>query len=342
MIPSSDSINIDKLGKGGTITTDTCNAAQKVRRLLVEYINGTVNEQDCMQHLRNVWINGVAIAVNKYMLEFLEESLDDISSFLRVSPDLAQVIRAFHKEFSLTANYPKGHGEKFKSWMQKRYPKEFLMHAERATGSRQDIITMGAGPVYWNRRFSVEFLDDVLRVKGASNILQENLFTVLSSVEMIASSRFFSILHLAICLPFRWLTGNTHKLAHHGWGARSMGRAVDLIHGACKEIVDDVSLIHDESFMLHIFDNLRSELPEFDAYLKYEFENKKTEYVEASSTMAVPLKELIKEIFRPVDEDNRDSTAMLENIAGIGIAALIAELEDEKKATYKYLSISGT
>ena len=121
-----------------------------------------------------------------------------------------------------------------------------------------------------------------------------------------------------------------------------MGRAADLTHGACKDIVDDVSLIHDESFMLHIFDDLRSELPEFDAYLKYEFENKKTEYVEASSTKAVPLKELIKEIFHPVDEDNRDSTEMLENLAGIGIAALIAELEDEKKATHKDLSISGT
>lgn len=121
-----------------------------------------------------------------------------------------------------------------------------------------------------------------------------------------------------------------------------MGRAVDLIHGACNEIVGDVSLIHDESFMLHIFDDLRSELPEFDAYLKHEFENKKTECVKASSTKAIPLKELIKEIFCPVDEDNRDSTEMLENLAGIGIAGLIAELEDEKKATYKYLSISGT
>ena len=69
---------------------------------------------------------------------------------------------------------------------------------------------------------------------------------------------------------------------------------------------------------------------------------KKTEYVEASSTKAVPLKELIKEIFHPVDEDNHHSTEMLENLAGIGIAALIAELEDEDKATYKYLSISGT
>ena len=131
-----------------------------------------------MQHLRNVCINGVAKAVNKYMTEFLNESLDDISSFLRVSPDMAQVIRVFHKEFSLTANYPKGHGKQFRTWMIKRDLKEFLMHAERATGSRQDIITMGAVPIYWNRKFNVEFLDYVLRVKGASNILQENLFTV--------------------------------------------------------------------------------------------------------------------------------------------------------------------
>ena len=134
LIPKPDSIDIDKLDNGGTITTDTCNAAQKVRRLLVEHINGTVNEQDCMQHLRNVWINGVAKSVNIFMSEYLQESLEEISSFLRVSPDLAHVIRAFHKEFSLTTNYPKGHGEKFKSWMMKRNPKEFLMHAERATG----------------------------------------------------------------------------------------------------------------------------------------------------------------------------------------------------------------
>ena len=76
LITDPDSNNIDKLGEGGTITTDTCNAAQKVRRMLVDYINGTVNEQDCMQHLRNVWINGVAKAVNKYLTEFLQESME--------------------------------------------------------------------------------------------------------------------------------------------------------------------------------------------------------------------------------------------------------------------------
>ena len=100
-----------------------------------------------MQHLRNVWINGVTIAVNKFMSEYLADHLEEISSFLRVLPDLAHVICAFHKEFSLTANYPKVHGENFRDWMIKCYPKEFLTHAERATGSRQDINTLGDGPL---------------------------------------------------------------------------------------------------------------------------------------------------------------------------------------------------
>ena len=63
MIPSPDSIEMNKLGDGGTITTYTCNAALKVRRLLVKAIDGRVNKQDFMQHLWNVWINGVAKAV---------------------------------------------------------------------------------------------------------------------------------------------------------------------------------------------------------------------------------------------------------------------------------------
>ena len=40
--------------------------------------------------------------------------------------------------------------------------------------------------------------------------------------------------------------------------------------------------------------------------------------------------------------DNQDSTEILETITTIGIEALIDELLDEKKSTYKYLSISGS
>ena len=58
-------------------------------------------------------------------------------------------------------------------------------------------------------------------------------------------------------------------------------------------------LMHDKPFMLRIFDELRKELPEFDAYLTRDFENK---------TM------IVKELFHPTDEDNQVSTEILENL----------------------------
>ena len=76
--------------------------------------------------------------------------------------------------------------------------------------------------------------------------------------------------------------------------------------------------------------------------MEYEFKNKKSDSVEALQTKAVPLKELIKELYSPINLDNQDITKMLETITTIGIQALIDDLLDEKKATYKYLSISGS
>jgi hypothetical protein len=40
LLPTEDGINIDKLGQLGTITTDTCNNAQKQRQLLSQNIKG--------------------------------------------------------------------------------------------------------------------------------------------------------------------------------------------------------------------------------------------------------------------------------------------------------------
>ena len=87
-----------------------------------------------------------------------------------------------------------------------------------------------------------------------------------------------------------------------------MRRDIDLIYHAGEDIVHKLSLIHYESFMLHIFNDLREELQEFEAHLEYEFKNKKSEFVEASQTKAVPLKDLIKELFSPTKLDNQDST----------------------------------
>ena len=109
-----------------------------------------------------------------------------------------------------------------------------------------------------------------------------------------------------------------------------MGRAVDMIQSACKDIIDNVTLIQNDLYMLHIFDELCDELPEFKAFLEYEFENKKSAYVEESKEKAVPLKELVKELLSPENIDNQDSTDTLEKISAIGIAELVVEIKNKK------------
>ena len=81
LISTEDDIDLQKLASTGAITTDTCNSARKTRRLLVEII-GCVYKQDCLNHLHNVWINAVANAVSEYMKGFLDDSSDNIATFL--------------------------------------------------------------------------------------------------------------------------------------------------------------------------------------------------------------------------------------------------------------------
>jgi hypothetical protein len=107
------------------------------------------------------------------------------------------ILRAINKEFSLPANYPKGHGDMFKHWLLKFHPGALLVPVTRTTGSRQDLAMEGAAAVYWNRQYYVEFLDECLH--GCNdNILQENLFIVLTSVEMVALCQTMAILHFKI------------------------------------------------------------------------------------------------------------------------------------------------
>ena len=63
-IPQSKELNIGKLGSGGAITADTCNAVQKTRRLRVEEVlqystHNNVLEVNYWHHLRNVWLGGM-------------------------------------------------------------------------------------------------------------------------------------------------------------------------------------------------------------------------------------------------------------------------------------------
>ena len=89
------------------------------------------------------------------------------------------------KKFSLPANYPKVHGNEFKHLLNLNRPGALLVPVARTSGSRQDLEVEGAAAVYWNLKYYVDFLDEILNV-ARDNILQENIFIVLTSVDMIA------------------------------------------------------------------------------------------------------------------------------------------------------------
>ena len=78
---------------------------------------------------------------------------------------------------------------------------------------------------------------------------------------MISTSRLFAIINVAVCMPVCWLDGNTHKLAHHNWGARSIGSVFDIFHTALNNILDDITLIHHKSTMMLIFQEMVEDLP---------------------------------------------------------------------------------
>ena len=63
------------------------------------------------------------------------------------------------------------------------------------------MVLEGSVTAYINAWLYKEFLDEGLSTLDAINILQENLFIILASVQMTSLSRLFSVMHYAINVP---------------------------------------------------------------------------------------------------------------------------------------------
>ena len=116
LVPPESEIDPKKLSSGANVITDTCNAAQKLRRILVDTIGGCY-EYDCMHHLRNIWFGNMEKKLTKKLNAILHLDLDGIDPRLQVTVSVSALLRLVDREFSLSSNYPKGHGELFSEWM---------------------------------------------------------------------------------------------------------------------------------------------------------------------------------------------------------------------------------
>ena len=130
---------------------------------------------------------------------------------MRVLKSIQSVLRAANKEFSPYDNYSKGHGELFRKCIETYNPGALILHVEISSGFCQYLAVKGAGVVYMNHLYWIEFSYERLQTP-MDNILQENIFIILSSLEMMELACLCAIIHTIICLPTLWLAGNDHIL----------------------------------------------------------------------------------------------------------------------------------
>ena len=122
MGPEPEALSMARLAGGGAIQSDTCNTAEKAKRLLIEMIgemhreemgeeawskmskdeqekSGRVHALDCWQHLRNIFLKEMSSAQAKHVAQELKPHLDSFTSWERMTTDYSQLLRAAYKEF---------------------------------------------------------------------------------------------------------------------------------------------------------------------------------------------------------------------------------------------------
>ena len=348
-IPNSNDMSPTKL-IGGFLSHDNCATANKTGNNLMERILQLGKEAGmsgpdlilyqghCFHHLRNTWFEAIENYLSRKLTGYLQHDLEKIPSHLRVSCKISDLLRQVDKEYSFTANYFKGSGNEYADWKERFRPgKRYLPPIRVLGGNRQDAAFEGALPVYDGRADMLIFTNECLL--ASDNLLQRSLFIVLGSMEMIAQLRVASILHLGMVLPMRWLAGNTHKLAKFGWGERSMGRAITLLHDAFVDIQSDGSLLLEPDFIMNIFSPLYEEIPPLKQYLDYHFEEKEGNVIGSNkeNDRVLAIDEAMAELFYPQKMENRQTTEFCHELS-VGVATtLLTELTDPKKSTHSYI-----
>ena len=265
---------------------------------------------------------------------------------LRMSTEIEDLLRCIEKEFGLTANYAKGHGSMFEQWMRVYHPTSYLYPILRACGgSRQDLGVEGAPAVLMNLPYYLQFLHWRLSISiGSDSILQRKLFSVLRSTEMVALLCVLSILHIAICLPTRWLAGNSKDLGNYDFSYYDMGKLLDIMEDRFEEISKKGELLLDEDFMMDMFLEIAEKVDPFATYLEFMFTEKQNRSVGGTNSedgRVLPYDELRAELFYPARADIRQTNIIACRLAEDAASTFLMEFRDTSKATSAYLSSIG-
>ena len=331
--PEPERLSMARLAGGGAIISDTCNTAEKAKKLLAAMVAqqmrelmgeeawGKLSEDeqthitrvhklDCWQHMRNIFLNEMSTIQSKLVANELKPQLDAFASWERMTTDFSQLLRAAEKEFHHHCAYYKGKGREYNYDLTTNHPTAFVIHFERADGGRQDLDYDAAIPLYINRKYMVSFLHPIVFGGNHSNILEDFLYLTFTALEYIAMVRANAIIDLLVSRPLRWLTGSAYTLDSFSPVTMLTIRDGKPLHPAPIDLVEDLfkkgeadgSLLLDAT--LDIFKPVADVQPLFANYRKYMYEEQFV-FAPDGKTKHLIYKLAREEIFNPTDPTNQ-------------------------------------
>ena len=222
-------------------------------------------------------------------------------------------------------------------WMKKNYPSFPLWHADHVFGSLQDVCENTAKHAFWNVPRYIEFIDTILRHKDKDNKLEESLFECLSSAEISGMLRAMSIVSICIVDQMHWLSAHKNDLSKNNWINRNISKFFDMLEQALLYVLDEPLLLKYKDFMMNVFNATVCVPPEFKEFYQCKC-NEKTQRVIGSNGKVAPYELLINESFDPMEETNKETNRLIENIATRLCSTFFKELWDTKKTTVQHLS----
>jgi hypothetical protein len=133
LIPKPETFYIAWL-LGGIIKHDTCDTVQSLGYKLEDMIFAIAKENnmpsnklklyqgDCHNHTWCVWFGHISNYLGHKLEEHLREDLKLIPNQLHDTCCLSKILIQVDKEYNLTANNPKGHGDDFNDWLCQYHP----------------------------------------------------------------------------------------------------------------------------------------------------------------------------------------------------------------------------
>ena len=157
----------------------------------------------------------------------------------------------------------------------------------------------------------------------------------------MAQSRLYGILYISFCLPMQWLAAKTPELGEWGRGLTLNGGAINTLRKRIMDIVDSPTKVLNKGFMMNMFLQIWWCTPTLQGILGAlvcKEENvsigvwvwSKGASVRRVEEWAIYLSDLT----------NAATNEHLDELAKLAAQWILNKLHDEKKATWKYLSVS--